>query len=104
MTFFGLTLDNISEKRISLFTQIHEIVFHGNGGYDWDVVYNLPIWLRKFVFSKLNDYYKEKNTSPDQQNVVIGEDGLIKNKSLLDNKTPTISKPNISVKKPISYK
>ena len=43
-----------------LFTQIHEIIFHGNGGYDYDTVYNMPIWLRKFTFSKLRDHYAPK--------------------------------------------
>ena len=40
---------------------IHEIVFHGNGGYDWNTVYNMPIWLRKFTFFKIQKYYEEQN-------------------------------------------
>lgn len=44
-----------------IFTQIHEIVFHGNGGYTWDDVYNMPIWLRRFTFNKINDFYDRKN-------------------------------------------
>jgi hypothetical protein len=41
-----------------VFNQIHEIVFHGKGGYDWNTVYNMPIWLRKFTFEKLKKYYE----------------------------------------------
>lgn len=54
-TFFGLT----QEYRLSLFSQIHEIVFHGKGGYDWETIYNMPIWLRRFTFEKINKHYKE---------------------------------------------
>ena len=38
---------------MNLFTQIHEIIFHGKGGYDWNTVYSMPIWLRKFTFFKI---------------------------------------------------
>lgn len=52
---------------MNLFTQIHEIIFHGQGGYSWDVVYNMPIWLRKFTFHKLKTYYeKDKNDLASQ--------------------------------------
>jgi hypothetical protein len=36
-------------------------VFHGQGGYDWQTIYNMPIWLRKFTYSKISDYYKNQN-------------------------------------------
>mgnify|MGYP001227120557 FL=1 len=64
LTFFGLT----SEYRSSLFSQIHEIVFNGQGGYDYETVYNMPIWLRNFTFQKLKDHYdalnKKQNKKP----------------------------------------
>ena len=61
LAFFGLTFEIAQQYRINLFTQIHEIVFHGQGGYDWETVYNMPIWLRKFTFHKMKTYYEEKN-------------------------------------------
>jgi hypothetical protein len=62
LTFFGLTLNTASQARVNLFTQIHEIVFHGQGGYDWETVYNMPIWLRKFTFNKMREYYDKRNS------------------------------------------
>jgi len=35
-------------------------VFHGKGGYDWETVYNMPIWLRKFTFNKIDSFYKKE--------------------------------------------
>jgi len=62
-TFFGLTIDIIPQVRKNLFKQIHEIVFHGKGGYDWNTIYNMPIWLRKFTFYEINNYYKQEQES-----------------------------------------
>lgn len=61
MDFFGLTLENSQAYRKNLFTQIHNIVFHGNGGYDWFTIYNMPIWLRKFTFHQIDQYNKDQN-------------------------------------------
>jgi hypothetical protein len=36
-------------------------VFHGNGGYDFDTVYNMPIWLRNFTFKTIASYYEKEN-------------------------------------------
>ena len=51
-----------------MFSQIHEIVFNSNGGYDWNTVYHMPIWLRTFTFNKLKEFYDKKQEIADQQN------------------------------------
>jgi hypothetical protein len=51
---------------MNLFTQIHEIVFHGKGGYDWETVYSMPIWLRKFTFFKIQEFYSEESKAAEQ--------------------------------------
>jgi hypothetical protein len=66
LAFFGLTSEVVPQARANLFTQIHEIVFHGNGGYNWDTVYNMPIWLRKFTFNKLREYYEKQNSNNNE--------------------------------------
>ena len=78
LAFFGLTSTNSPIYRKNVFTQIHEIVFHGKGGYDWYTIYNMPIWLRNFTFHKINDFYeKEKKNmedarkGKDQQTVIV---------------------------------
>jgi len=61
LSFFGLTSNTASIARANLFTQIHEIVFHGKGGYDWNTIYNMPRWLRLFTFNKINEFYQKEN-------------------------------------------
>tara|TARA_B100001113_G_C20745832_1_gene464401 strand:- start:66 stop:410 length:345 start_codon:yes stop_codon:yes gene_type:complete len=61
LTFFGLTPKIAPQVRKNLFTQIHNIVYHGNGGYDYNTIYNMPIWLRKFTFTEIQNYVTEEN-------------------------------------------
>jgi len=77
LTFFGLTLNNIPEIRKSLFDQIHEIIFHGNGGYDYNTVYNMPIWLRNFTFKKIKEWY-DQSSNKNQNNENTWVQGNIK--------------------------
>jgi hypothetical protein len=67
--FFGLISSEAAQYRLNLFSQIHEIVFHGKGGYDWNTIYNMPIWLRKFTFNKIREFYeKEAEATQKAQN------------------------------------
>ena len=66
LTFFGLTQD----YRLFFFKQIHEIVFNGQGGYDWPTVYNMPIWLRKFTFETLKEHYDKQAKEQETLNAV----------------------------------
>jgi hypothetical protein len=83
LTFFGLTFDIAAETRAAIFKQIHQIVFHGKGGYDWHTVYNMPIWLRRFTFIEIQKFYQEEKESIENQGksgskTVIGADGKVK--------------------------
>tara|TARA_R110002050_G_scaffold24469_1_gene65504 strand:+ start:367 stop:624 length:258 start_codon:yes stop_codon:yes gene_type:complete len=70
-------LENSPIYRKNLFTQIHNIVFHGNGGYDWFTIYNMPIWLRKFTFHEINEYNKSQN---EKSNATKNKDSLVNTK------------------------
>ncbi len=77
-TFFGLTSNQALELRKNLFKQIHEIVFHGKGGYDWHTVYRMPTWLRKFTFHEINDYYtKQSEEIKKSQSKMKGQKNLL---------------------------
>jgi hypothetical protein len=69
-------LEIVPQYRFNLFKQIHEIVFHGKGGYTWFDVYNMPTWLRKYTFNEIKTYYDRENEeyqkakNPNSRNVV----------------------------------
>ena len=92
LAFFGLTYNIIPEFRVSLFTSIHEIIFHGNGGYDYNTVYNMPIWLRKFTFNKLKEYYEKQNENSKQSqsgnSKKVTENGKVVSPEFLKNAQP----------------
>lgn len=50
----------LAAKRLNLFRELHEMVFFGKGGYDFATVYSLPIWLRHYIFSEMNKFYKKE--------------------------------------------
>jgi len=55
-----------------MFSMIHDIVYHGGGGFDWHTIYNMPIWLRKLTYNKIVQFLKEKN---DAQNGTTSTNG-----------------------------
>lgn len=83
LPFFGLTTNIAPQIRMQLFSQIHEIVFHGKGGYSWDIVYNMPIWLRNFTFKKIQEWYNKESESiksqstPSDSTNILSPDGKI---------------------------
>jgi len=96
LSFFGLTSETAAIARANLFTQIHEICFHGKGGFDWPTVYAMPRWLRQFTFNRINEFYQKENEA--YENSSKGS-----NKSTLVNPDGTVNKENwSSVPKPIT--
>ena len=92
LSFFGLTPTSARVQRNNMFTQIHEVVFHGKGGFSWGEVYNMPIWLRNFTFNKIKTFYDDeakrteemyKNKDSKTTNV-IGKDGKVKTPQFLN--------------------
>jgi hypothetical protein len=68
LAFFGLTSNIVPQARRNIFKQIHEIVFHGKGGYSWNDVYNMPIWLRRFTFKEIQNFYEKEHESASKSN------------------------------------
>ena len=82
LTFFGLT----PTYRDTLFTQIHDLVFHGNGGFIHSEVYNMPVWLRQFHIMKISKHNKERNDEIEKIN---------KQNSVTPTKGPSIPPPDV---------
>ena len=86
LAFFGLTSTSAKQHRIQFLTQIHEICFYGQGGYSWTEVYEMPLWLRKFVYQKVKEHYDKQakqieeakqNKNSNTKNL-INPDGTVK--------------------------
>ena len=101
LAFFGLMLDKAAKTRIAIFEQIHEICFHGKGGYSWETVYNMPVWLRRFTFDRIQKFYKEEQDQINSHSKK-GERTLVDSSGKIN--TPEFLKASKNYKKPSSYK
>ena len=54
--FFFLT----AEDRPYIHNEILNLLYHGNGGWDYTSVYNMPIWLRQYYLKKIIDYNEDQ--------------------------------------------
>ncbi len=64
LTFFGLT----PSYRNILFAQIHDLVYHGGGGFIHSEVYNMPIWMRQFHLKTINKFLKDQHEEQQKHN------------------------------------
>jgi hypothetical protein len=87
LTFFGLT----PNYRKNLFRQVHEIVFHGNGGYSYEDVYLMPIWLRNYTFQLINEHYEKQAEEAEKSS---GKQQLTNNKKF----GPDVKNPSYTTK------
>ena len=86
-TFFGLT----SEYRVSLFTQIHDLVYHGGGGFIHSEVYNMPIWMRRFHVQKISEFNRKQQEAREKQ-------------TRQQSNTDSIARPNIKPSSVYNFK
>ncbi len=68
-----------------MFIQIHDLTYHGNGGFTFFEVYNMPIWLRKFNIHRINEHLKKEE---DAAQKARGESNIGDNNQ--------VQRPNVS--------
>tara|TARA_R110001583_G_scaffold7581_1_gene37481 strand:- start:1315 stop:1626 length:312 start_codon:yes stop_codon:yes gene_type:complete len=101
LTFFGLTLETAPQIRLNIFKQIHEIIFHGKGGYDYNTIYNMPIWLRKFTFKEINDFYEAEQAAMKKEQSA-GKTSLVNSEGKIN--TPQFKQASKAYEGKSSYK
>lgn len=63
-TFFGLT----PKYKIQLHDEVFDLVYYGKGGFSWNDVYNLPIFLRHHYLGRIQKILKDKSDAIEKQN------------------------------------
>ena len=105
LTFFGLTSTNseeIQQIRLNLFSIIHQIIFHGKGGYDYDTVYNMPIWLRKFTYHEMKKFYDEEKKANESSSKGKNQTSLVNADGKIN--APAFAEASKPYKRQTSYK
>ena len=61
-TFFGLT----PTYKVAKQEHIFDLVYHSKGGFTYNDVYSMPVYLRVFYIKKLEKIFKERNNEHDK--------------------------------------
>lgn len=62
-SFFGFS----GEHRLQLHERLYDLVWAGEGRWDWNTIYNLPIHIRRLWINKINKDREEKSEQHQQQ-------------------------------------
>ena len=52
---------------MQVYQEVHELTYHGGGGFTYFEVYNMPIYLRRFSLKKINDHLKAKQQAEKEE-------------------------------------
>ena len=66
-TFFGFK----PEDRVTLHDNLFELLMRGDGRWDWNTLYNLPVFIRKFWIRKINQTTEKQNAQIEQKNSTV---------------------------------
>lgn len=90
------------EYRKIFMQEIFELVYHGNGGFSWESVWNMPISHRKFSLRKINEFLgKVEEQRNAQQNTITEKTDMSKFKMPEEVKQAMDKKPDfVSKAKP----
>jgi hypothetical protein len=62
-TFFGLT----PKYRVDFQSYIFDLIYHSNGGFSYQDVYHMPVYLRTFYIQKLNKMFGDQKVEHEKQ-------------------------------------
>lgn len=62
-TFFGFN----SSYRMQLHETIFNVIWFGEGRWDWETIYTMPVFLRNFWVKKINKIVEDRNKTAKQQ-------------------------------------
>ncbi len=97
LSFFGLTsIDQAAKAKLAIYKQIHQICFFGKGGYSWPVVYDMPVYLRRFVFEEMRQFYEEEKAANEKAMKKTSRAGSTSETQTFNMGVPTKGKPPVS--------
>jgi len=62
-TFFGFN----PEDRVSFHENLFNLIWWGEGRWDWDTIYNMPVHIRRFWTRKINKMITEEQERQEKQ-------------------------------------
>ena len=47
-------------------SEVHDLIYHGRGGFPYDTVYNMPVIYRRYHIQKIQEYLDKKAEAEEQ--------------------------------------
>lgn len=51
---------------MQVYKEVHELTYHGGGGFTYSEVYNMPIHLRRYSIKQITDYLEAKKKAQEE--------------------------------------
>lgn len=62
-TFFGFK----PEDRVKLHESLFDLIWFGQGRWDWETLYTMPVYLRRFWIKKINKLTEDQRAALEKQ-------------------------------------
>lgn len=56
-----------------LHSEIFNLLYYGKGGFTWECVYSMPIFLRRFYIKKINETITAENAANEKSRKSISK-------------------------------
>ena len=50
---------------MQVYNEVHDLVYHGGGGFSYSEVYNMPIYLRRYSLKRVDEFIKLKKEAEE---------------------------------------
>jgi hypothetical protein len=51
---------------MQVYNEVHDLTYHGGGGFTYSEVYNMPIYLRRYSIRRINDHLEAKKKAQEE--------------------------------------
>jgi len=51
---------------MQVYKEVHELTYHGGGGFTYSEVYSMPIYLRRYSIKQINDHLEAKKKAQEE--------------------------------------
>ena len=49
-----------------VYNEVHDLAYHGGGGFSYSEVYNMPIYLRRYSIHRINEHLKKQKEAQEE--------------------------------------
>ena len=51
---------------MQVYNEVHDLTYHGGGGFTYSEVYNMPIYLRRYSIRRINKHLEENQKAQEK--------------------------------------